>query len=123
ARDREPAAREHFALRRLLARRADALLSTGDDDFEATRRERIRREQALAVDDQPGVRVLRDVLRIEVEAHPRRRHRIGVDVVEQVLRTYVVHGQRQRAGELTADQIGILRQIEDALAGRQRKTT
>jgi hypothetical protein len=122
ARDREPAAAEHFALRCLFAARADALLRAGDDHFEVTADERAGREQPLAVDDQTCIRVLRDLVGVEVEAHPRRRHRIGVDVVEQVVRRHIAHPQRQRARELLTDLFGILGEIEDALPRGERET-
>ncbi len=123
ARDRESAAREHFALRGLLAARADALLRAGDDHFEAAVRECTGRDQPLAADDEAGVGVLRDLVRIEVEAHPRGGHRVGIDVVEQIVGRHVAHAQRERAGELLANAFGILREIEDALAGGERETT
>src|SRR5207248_10189190 len=56
ARDREPAAAEHLALRTLLAARADAFLRTARDHLEAAGGDRARWDQALASDDEPGVR-------------------------------------------------------------------
>ena len=54
------------------------------------------------------------------EAHPRRRHRVGVDVVEQVLDLQVLHAEVERARQLAADRLGVLRQEEDPLPRRQR---
>jgi hypothetical protein len=56
-----------------------------------------------------------------IEADPRGRHRIGVDVVEEILGADIAHRQLL-PGELATDEIGILRQVEDALAGGQRET-
>src|SRR5262249_12015036 len=61
--------------------------------------------------------------RVVVEAHPRRRHRVGVDVVEQLVGSEIAHLQRQRSCELLTDAIGILGEIEDALAGGERETS
>jgi hypothetical protein len=120
-RDRHAAAAEHLALRRGLARAADALLGARHDHLEVAVGEGVGRDEALAVDDQAGVRVARDRGRIEIEADPRRRHRVGVDVVEQVLGAQVAHAQRQLAGELAPDQLRVLGQVQDPLAGGERE--
>jgi hypothetical protein len=120
-RHRHAAAAEHLALRGGLARAAHALLRARDDDLEAAARERVGRDEALAADHQAGVRVLRNLGRVVVEADPRRRHRVGVDVVEEILGTDIFHVQRELTGELTADRVWILGQIENPLAGSERE--
>ena len=76
----------------------------------------------LPGDDKPRIRILRDLFRVVVEAHPGRRHHVGVDVVEQLVGREVAHRQRERAGELLPDLLGVLRQIKDALARGERET-
>ena len=55
--------RPDLRLRRGLARAADALAVAGDDDLEVAVAQRVALEQALAVDDQAGVGLAREVLR------------------------------------------------------------
>ncbi len=54
-----------------------------------------------------------------VEADPGRGHDVGVDVVEQVLDPQIGHPQVELAAQLAADQLRILGQEEDPLAGGQ----
>ena len=115
-RHREPAAGEHFRLRGGLAARADALLLAGDDHLEVAAAERVALEQPLAAEGEPGVGVSRQLLRIVVEADPRRRHRVGVDVVEEILRRDVIRGEVDLAGELLADELGVPGEKQDPLA-------
>jgi glycosyltransferase involved in cell wall biosynthesis len=55
-----------------------------------------------------------------VEADPRRRHGVGVDVVEQVVDARVLHAQVELAGELAADQLGSLVRKRTRLPGVRR---
>ena len=102
-----------------LARAADPLAVAGDDDLEVAVLQGVALEQALAVDDQSGVGIAGDVLRPVAEADPRRGHRVRIDVVEEIVHRQVVHPEVQLAAELAADQLRILGQEEDPLAGGQ----
>jgi hypothetical protein len=53
------------------------------------------------------------------EADPGRGHGVGIDVVEQILDGQVCHAEVQLARELAADQVRVLGQEEDPLAGGQ----
>ena len=108
---------QRLALRRGLARGADALAEAGDDDLEAAVRERVAFEEPLAVDDQPGVGLARDLVRLPVEADPGRGHDVGVDVVEEVGGIDVLHLQVELAPELAADELGVLGEEENPFAG------
>ena len=52
-----------------------------------------------------------------LEAHPGRRHHVGVDVVEQLVDPEVVHGEVDLARELAPDQLRVLGQEEHPLSG------
>jgi hypothetical protein len=54
------------------------------------------------------------------EAHPGRRHDVGVDVVEQLGRIDVLHAQVELAAQLGADALRILGQEQHALRGVER---
>jgi len=119
-RNRHADPRPLLRLHRGLARRAHALAVARDDHLEVAGDERSLREQPLAVDGDAGVRVLGDLFGLVVEAGPRRRHRVGVDVVEQILEPQILHPQVELAAQLPADELRILGQEEHALAARER---
>jgi hypothetical protein len=118
--DGDADARPFLGLHRRLPAGADTLAVAGDDHLEPARHERAFREEALLVHGDAGVRVARDVLRPVVEAGPGRRHGVRVDVVHEVGDAKVLHAEVQLSAELAADQVGVLREEEDALAGGQR---
>jgi hypothetical protein len=108
-----------LGLHRRLPAGADALAVAGDDDLEPARHERPFRKEALLVHGDSGIGVACDVLRPVVEAGPGRRHGVGVDVVHEVLDPQVLHAEVEIAAQLAADELGVLGQEEDALAGGQ----
>ena len=113
----DPDARPLLRLHRRLPGAADPLPVAGDDHLEATVPQGVPGEQPLAVDDQPGVGVPGDVLRPVAEADPGRGHGVRVDVVEEIVHPQVVHRQVELSGELPADEVRVLGQEEDPLAG------
>ena len=119
SRDGDPDAGVLLALGGGLARAAGALAQARDDDLEVAVGERVALEEALAVDDQTGVRLAGDLLRLPVEADPGGGHDVGVDVVQKVGRIDVGHRQVDLARELATDELGILGQEENPFPGRQ----
>ena len=110
-----------LGLRGGLARRARALALPGHDDLEVAVDQLARADDALAFGvDQARVRIEGEVLGTVPKAHPRRRHDVGVDVVEQVGRVDVRHGEVELATQLTPDQLQVLGQEQDPLARRER---
>ena len=87
-----------------------------DDDFELASCQGVLFEQSLTTFDQPRVGILGDDGWIVVKAHPGRRHRIGVDVVEQVGDADVVHGEIQVTGELLSDRLRVFGEKQNPLA-------
>src|SRR5207237_9937220 len=90
-----------------------------DDYLEIAVDERVLIEEPLAVDDESRVRIASEVLRPVIEADPGGRHRVGVDVVEQNFDAEVLHLQVELAAKLLADELRILGEEEDALAGSE----
>ena len=54
-----------------------------------------------------------------IEAHPGGRHRVGVDVVEEILDFQVLHQKVELTAELLADELGLFGEEEDAFAGSE----
>ena len=117
--DRDPDAPPLLGLNGGFAGAADPLAQPRHDHFEVAVDQRVALEQPLAVDDQAGVGVARQILRPVREADPRRRHGIRVDVVEQLVDRQVAHAQIQLAAQLATDQLGILGQKQRSLVGRE----
>ena len=78
------------------------------------------REQPLAVDDEAGVGVARDLRGLPVEADPRRRHGVGVDVVEEVGRVDIGHAQVELAASCRRISSGSLVRKRTRLPGVRR---
>jgi hypothetical protein len=119
--DGQATAGEDLALRRGLAARADSFLRSGHDHFEVSVAQRPGRDEALARDHQSGIGVVGDRGGVVVKTNPGRGHGIGVDVVEQVLGANLAGAQRELAGELTGDALGIFGEVENSLSRGQRK--
>jgi hypothetical protein len=118
-RDGDPDAGPLLRLHRGLAGAAHPLAIAGDDHLEVAVDQGVALEQPLAVDDQPGVGVAGQVLGPVAEADPGRGHGVRVDVVQQVVDRQALHAEVQLAGKLAPDQLRILGQEEDPLAGGQ----
>ena len=54
-----------------------------------------------------------------VEAHPARRHGVGIDVVQEILGIYVAEGEVELPAQLPTDELRVLGEKEDPLAWSQ----
>ena len=119
-RDRDPDAAPLLGLDRRLARAAHSLAKAGHDDFEVAVVEGFALENPFPFDDHPGVRLAREIIGPVVEADPRGRHDVGIDVVQQIVGEPERIGAKvELAAQLPSDQLRVLREKQDAFPRRE----